>query len=56
MKPYLRMKKIKGCGKWKEDVHPPKGYINWWENMCNFISRKTFKQELKRDVDKITAQ
>ena len=50
MKPYGRDKKIKGTGKWKQDVHPPKGYINWWENMCNFLSRSRMKQVWKKEI------
>ena len=57
MKPYLREKNIKGSGKWKKDYHPPKGYINWWESLNNFISRKTMKQtewhKIKRKLQKL---
>ena len=47
MKPHGREKKIKGRN-WKKDAHPPKGYINWWENMNNIIPRSTLKLKLKR--------
>jgi hypothetical protein len=50
MRPYGREKKLQGTGVWKRDVHPPKGYVNWWENMCNFLSRSRMKQNWKKDV------
>jgi hypothetical protein len=50
MKPYGREKKLKGTGRWKEDVHPKKGYINWWETMCDFLSRGRMKQLWKKEV------
>lgn len=34
----------------KRDVHPPKGFINWWENIGDFISRNTRKQKLKKEI------
>jgi len=48
MKPYLREKNIKGVSEWKQDYHPPRGYINWWEKLNNFISRKKAKQQLNK--------
>lgn len=51
MKPYLRDKKIKGSGKWKQDHHPKKGYMNWWEEMCNFVYRSNVKQKLKKEIN-----
>ena len=51
MKPYLRVKNIKGSGVWKKDVHPKKGYINWWEDLNNFISRRKMKQEILKGID-----
>jgi len=48
MKPYLREKNIKGVSEWKQDYHPPRGYINWWEELNNFISRKKAKQQLNK--------
>lgn len=50
MKPYGREKTVKGAS-WKEDCHPPKGFINWWEDICRCISRKTMKQNLKREIE-----
>lgn len=35
----------------KKDVHPPKGFINWWEDMTCLIDRKTRKQKLKKEID-----
>ena len=52
MKPYGRENKIKGGKPWKTDVHPKKGYINWWENMCDFLSRGSTKQIWKSDIKK----
>ena len=51
MKPYGRLKKIKGRS-WKKDVHPPKGHINWWEDMCNFLTRGAMKQRVSKDIDR----
>jgi len=50
MKPYGREKKIKGGKPWKIDSHPKKGYINWWETMCNFLTRSAMKQKWKADI------
>jgi hypothetical protein len=52
MKPYGRLKKVKGGKPWKVDVHPKKGFINWWEDMCDFLTRSTMKQNWKKEVDK----
>lgn len=49
MKPYGREKKLKGVS-WKRDYHPPKGFVNWWENVCNYVSRKTMKQQVKKEI------
>lgn len=35
----------------KRDVHPKKGWINWWEDEGGTVSRKTRKQNLKRETD-----
>ena len=51
MKPYGREKKLKGGKPWKRDVHPPKGYKNWWEDMCDFLSRSAMKRNWKKEVD-----
>ena len=52
MKPYGRFKKVKGGKPWKVDVHPKKGFVNWWENMCDFLTRSTMKQNWKKEVGK----
>lgn len=52
MKPYGREKKLQGSGAWKKDVHPKKGYINWWEGMSDFLSRSRMKQNWKKDVNR----
>lgn len=50
MKPYGREKRVKGSY-WKQDCHPPKGFINWWENICQCIPRKTMKQKIKKEIE-----
>lgn len=52
MKPYGREKKLQGTGNWKRDVHPKNGYVNWWENMCDFFSRSRMKQIWKKEINK----
>ena len=49
MKPYGREKKVKGRS-YKIDVHPPKGYINWWEDERTFLSRGAMKNKWKKDI------
>lgn len=51
MKPYGREKTVKASGTWKKDVHPGKGYINWWESMCDFLTRSKMKRIYRRDMD-----
>ncbi len=34
----------------KRDCHPRKGYVNWWENIGDYISRKTRKQKTAADI------
>lgn len=34
----------------KRDVHPKKGFVNWWENIGDFISRNTRKQQLNKEI------
>jgi hypothetical protein len=48
MKPYLREKKTQFPG--KHDVHPLKGWMNWWEDFYNCISRRKAKQNLQREI------
>ena len=50
MKPYGREKKLKGYGKWKRDVHPKKGYQNWWEDICDVFSRSKMKSIWKKEM------
>ncbi len=52
MKPYLREKHYHN----KRDCHPRKGFVNWWEDFNNFISRKKKKQETKNEIDYETFQ
>jgi len=47
MKPYGRTKNIKQN---LVDNHPPKGYINWWEDEMDSVSKKTERQ-IKHEVD-----
>ena len=38
----------------KEDFHPPKGYINWWENIVTpkkKRARREAKVEIKYELD-----
>lgn len=50
MKPYGREKKVKGSS-WKKDCHPKRGYINWWEEICDYLSRGRIKQLNKKDIN-----
>lgn len=50
MKPYGREKKLQGSGAWKIDVHPKKGYMNWWEDMIKLLSRSRMKQIYKNEI------
>ena len=54
MKPYGREKKLKGGKPWKIDNHPkPKHlWINWWEDMCDYLSRSRMKHLVKKDIIK----
>lgn len=36
----------------KQDIHPKKGWINWWEDIAGLISRNTRKQKLKKEIEK----
>jgi hypothetical protein len=36
----------------KIDVHPPKGYINWWEKEIQAkLSKKTIKQNIEKEIN-----
>lgn len=52
MKPYGRLKHITGGNFWKIDRHPhPKHkLVNWWEKICDVVSRKTMKQKYKDEI------
>lgn len=53
MKPYGRCKNIKGSGRWKIDYHVhKKGFVNWWENICDVLPRSTMKRNMKKEIDK----
>lgn len=35
----------------KEDCHPRKGYVNWWENDMNDIGNKAYeKQKARKEI------
>lgn len=49
MKPYGRLKTVKfHC---KRDNHPPKGWINWWEDMAECLPRTSIKGLVKKQID-----
>ena len=50
MKPYGLGNKIKFPA--KRDVHPKKGWKNWWEDIQDLISRSTAKIKLKNEIDR----
>ncbi len=52
MKPYGRVKTVKGGNNWKKDYHPKKGEHNWWETICCFLSRSRMKQIWKKILKK----
>lgn len=37
-----------------EDCHPPKGYVNWWYDMCK-TNKKASRQKAKRETIKETS-
>lgn len=49
MKPYGRVKTVKGSS-WKKDIHPQKGHKNWWEDICDPVSRSTMKLKFKTEL------
>ena len=49
MKPYGRGKTVRFPG--KTDCHPPKGWKNWWEDITEYFSRSTMKQQLKKEYE-----
>lgn len=50
MKPYGRVKTVKGSS-WKKDILPPKGHKNWWEDICDPISRSIMKLNFKKEIN-----
>ena len=48
MKPYGREKKIRFPH--KTDCHPPKGFINWWEDLTRNLTRSRLKQIIKKEL------
>lgn len=55
MKPYGRIKTVKGSGSWKKDyhLHTKKGrkLESWWEGICDHLSRSRMKEIWKKEVD-----
>ena len=49
MKPYGRIRNLKFPG--KTDYRLPKGYINWWENECAYVSRGRLNQIIKQEIE-----
>ncbi len=49
MKPYGREKKVRFPH--KTDCHPPKGFINWWEDIARFLGRSRLKQLVKKELE-----
>ena len=55
MKPYGRKKKVMQNPNWKRDYHlHEKGrkLPNWWESICECLSRSTIKHKVKQDMRK----
>lgn len=50
MKPYGRDKTVHFPH--KTDCHPKKGYINWWEDICVWLTRSSMKQKTKKEIQK----
>ena len=36
----------------KEDCHPPKGHVNWWEYEIETESKKAERQNKKKEIKK----
>lgn len=52
MKPYGREKTVKGRT-YKTDCRPKRfKALNWWENICDFLSRTTLKHRWKKEIEK----
>jgi len=50
MKPYGRENKVKHFSG-KRDVHPKRGWMNWWEGMRKLLTRGSMKQKIKKEID-----
>lgn len=48
MKNFLIKRAIKF--RYKQDCHPKKGYINWWEDLGYYKSKSAKRLQLKRDL------
>lgn len=52
MKPYGREKLVKGRP-FKKDYHFKKDRLkNWWEGICDLLSRGRMKQIMKKEIEK----
>lgn len=51
MKPFGREKKLQGIDASKRDVHPRKGFMNWWEDRIAFLTRSKMKHDLKKKIN-----
>ena len=49
MKPWQLGKKVSHF-RGKQDVHPKKGWCNWWEDLGEWLSRRNIKQRLMREI------
>lgn len=53
MKPYGREKTVKGDA-WKKDCHCKKHrMINWWEDICCYLSRTTMKARTRKEIENL---
>ena len=48
MKNYLIKKPVKF--KCKQDCHPKKGFVNWWETLGYYKSKSAKRLQLKREI------
>lgn len=49
MKPWQLGKKVSHFPS-KRDVHPKKGWRNWWEDLGEWLSRRNIKQRLMKEI------
>ena len=50
MKPYGREKKVHHFkGKIDYHFHPKHKLVNWWETICDCLSRSTMKRKWKKE-------